>query len=79
MESMQLAMEILDRAQERFEETFEQMTTEEANKMPAPLIKSVTWLMWHTARESADFSFKWDRGALDECWLDRKICIGFTG
>ncbi|MEG0373804.1 MAG: DinB family protein, partial [Enterococcus sp.] len=51
MESMQLAMEILDRAQERFEETFEQMTTEEANKMPAPLIKSVTWLMWHTARE----------------------------
>lgn len=51
MKSTQLAMEILDRAQERFEDTFEQMTTEEANKMPAPLIKSVTWLMWHTARE----------------------------
>lgn len=51
MENMQIAIEMLDRAQERFEDTFEQMTTEEANKMPAPLIKSVTWLMWHTARE----------------------------
>lgn len=51
MENTEFAMEMLDRAQERFEDTFEQMTTEEANKMPAPLIKSVTWLMWHTARE----------------------------
>ncbi len=51
MENTEFAMEMLDRAQERFEDTFEQMTTEEANQMPAPLIKSVTWLMWHTARE----------------------------
>ncbi len=51
MKDLQLTTEMLDRAQERFEETFEQMTIDEANKMPAPLIKSVTWLMWHTARE----------------------------
>ena len=51
MEDIQFAMEMLDRAQERFEDTFGQMTTEEANTMPAPLIKSVVWLMWHTARE----------------------------
>ncbi|MDT2600908.1 DinB family protein [Enterococcus hulanensis] len=51
MENTQFAMEMLDRAQERFEDTFDQMTTEEANQMPAPLIKSVVWLMWHTARE----------------------------
>ncbi|MGG5370295.1 DinB family protein [Enterococcus sp. AZ196] len=51
MENTQFAMEMLDRAQERFEDTFAQMTTEEANEMPAPLIKSVIWLMWHTARE----------------------------
>ena len=38
MENTEFAMEMLDRAQERFEDTFEQMTTEEANQMPAPLI-----------------------------------------
>lgn len=51
MKNTQFAMEMLDRAQERFEDTLDQMTTEEANQMPAPLIKSVIWLMWHTARE----------------------------
>jgi len=51
MDNTQFAREMLDRAQERFEDTFDQMTTEEANTMPAPLIKSVVWLMWHTARE----------------------------
>lgn len=51
MENTEFAMEMLDRAQERFVDSFDQMTTEEANKMPAPLIKSVVWLMWHTGRE----------------------------
>ncbi|MGK0606859.1 DinB family protein [Enterococcus gilvus] len=51
MDNTQFAREMLDRAQERFEDTFDQMTTEEANTMPVPLIKSVVWLMWHTARE----------------------------
>lgn len=51
MDGMQVAMEMLDRAEERLVDTFNQMTTAEANTMPAPLIKSVTWLMWHTARE----------------------------
>ena len=44
-------MDTLKRAQERFEETLGQMEVDEANTMPAPLIKSVTWLIWHTARE----------------------------
>ena len=51
MKNTEFAMEMLERAQERFEDTFDQMTIEEANQMPAPLIKSVVWLMWHTARE----------------------------
>ncbi|HFX3786642.1 MULTISPECIES: DinB family protein [Enterococcus] len=51
MKETQLTIETLQRAQERLEETLAQMTVEEANTMPEPLIKSVTWLMWHTARE----------------------------
>lgn len=51
MKNTEFAQDLLDRAQERFVETFDQMTLAEANKMPAPLIKSVTWLIWHTARE----------------------------
>lgn len=51
MKITQLSIDTLKRAQERLEETLEQMTVEEANTMPAPLIKSVTWLFWHTARE----------------------------
>ncbi|MTD41990.1 DUF664 domain-containing protein [Erwinia sp. CPCC 100877] len=51
MKVTQLSIESLQRAQERFEATLKQMSVEEANMMPAPLIKSVTWLMWHTARE----------------------------
>ncbi|EOL44543.1 DinB family protein [Enterococcus caccae] len=51
MKATQLSIEVLKRAQERFEETLGQMSTDEANTMPAPLIKSVTWLIWHTARE----------------------------
>lgn len=47
----QLSSETLLRAKERFEDTLMQMTVTEANTMPNPLIKSVTWLMWHTARE----------------------------
>jgi len=46
-----IKVDLLDRVQERFEETLGKMTVEEANKMPHPLVKSVTWLFWHTARE----------------------------
>lgn len=46
-----IKVDLLDRVQERLEETLDQMTAEEANKMPHPLLKSVTWLFWHTARE----------------------------
>ncbi|WP_251006084.1 DUF664 domain-containing protein [Carnobacterium sp. ISL-102] len=46
-----IQVELLDRVQERFEETLDKMTVEEANKMPHPLLKSVTWLFWHNARE----------------------------
>lgn len=50
MKITQLSIDTLERAQERFLETLDQMSVEEANTMPMPLIKSVTWLMWHTAR-----------------------------
>lgn len=46
-----IKVDLLDRVQERLEETLDQMTVEEANKMPHPLLKSVTWLFWYTARE----------------------------
>lgn len=46
-----IKVDLLDRVQERLEETLGKMTVEEANKMPHPLLKSVTWLFWHTARE----------------------------
>ena len=46
-----IKVDLLDRVQERLEETLNKMTIEEANTMPHPLIKSVTWLYWHTARE----------------------------
>lgn len=51
MKATRLLSETLLRAQERFEETLDQLDVAEANTMPAPLIKSVTWLIWHTARE----------------------------
>lgn len=51
MNAMELSRDTLLRAQERLEETLGKMTVAEANQMPHPLIKSVTWLMWHTARE----------------------------
>lgn len=50
MNYTQLSIETLDRALERFLETLDQVTIEEANVMPAPLIKSITWLVWHTGR-----------------------------
>lgn len=51
MQSTQMSMETLDRAQERLIDTLDQMDMEQANTMPTPIIKSVTWLIWHTARE----------------------------
>lgn len=51
MKITQLSIDTLLRAQERFVETLDQMTVAEANTMPMSLIKSVTWLIWHTARE----------------------------
>ncbi|GMA48426.1 DinB family protein [Tetragenococcus koreensis] len=51
MQSTQMSMDILDRAQERLVDTLNQMDMQRANTMPTPIIKSVTWLIWHTARE----------------------------
>ncbi|MGT2754176.1 DinB family protein [Streptococcus ovis] len=50
MSKLELLMDTLERGQERFLETLEQMTVAEANTMPNPLIKSVTWLIWHSSR-----------------------------
>lgn len=51
MKATKMTIDTLLRAQERFEDTLEQMNEREVNSMPEPLIKSVSWLMWHTARE----------------------------
>lgn len=51
MKITQMTIDTLLRAQERLEDTLAQMTVAEANTMPAPLIKSVTWLFWHVGRE----------------------------
>lgn len=42
MTATQLSIDTLERARERFLETLEEMTLDEANTMPQPLIKSVT-------------------------------------
>lgn len=42
MKATRLLSETLLRAQERFEETLDQLDVAEANTIPAPLIKSVT-------------------------------------
>ena len=68
MENTEFAMEMLDRAQERFEDTFEQMTTEEANQMPA-----------RARIRSANLGFKWNGSIMDKRWLVREICFRFTG
>ncbi|MHC5216456.1 DinB family protein [Enterococcus sp. LJL128] len=67
MKITQLTVDTLKRAQERFEETLNQMSVVEANTMPAPLIKSVTWLIWHTARE-LDFQIS-DLNQTQPLWL----------
>lgn len=51
MKATKMTIDTLLRAQERFEDTLQQMNEREVNSMPEPLIKSVSWLMWHTARE----------------------------
>ncbi len=50
MSKLEFLMDTLERGQERFLETLEQMTVAETNTMPNPLIKSVTWLIWHSSR-----------------------------
>ncbi|MBL1126668.1 DinB family protein [Streptococcus suis] len=50
MKELEMYSQLLDRLQQRFLSTLDQMTVEEANTMPQPLIKSVTWLIWHSAR-----------------------------
>ena len=68
MKVTELSMDTLKRAQERFEETLDQMTVDEANTMPEPLIKSVTWLIWHTARE-LDYQLS-DLNKTSPLWLE---------
>lgn len=67
MKITQLSIDTLERAQERFEETLDQMNVNEANTMPRPLIKSVTWLIWHTARE-LDYQIS-ELNRTDPLWL----------
>lgn len=50
MTTKDMLIDTLNRSEERFLDTLNQMTDAEANIMPAELIKSVNWLIWHTAR-----------------------------
>lgn len=45
MTTKDMLIDALNRSEERFLETLNQMTLEEANVMPADLIKSVNWLI----------------------------------
>lgn len=55
MEFIDLLVETVERAQERFLSVLADLSVEEANAFPladtVPSLKSVTWLTWHTARE----------------------------
>ena len=55
MEFVELLVENVERAQERFLSVLEGLSLEEVNAFPlvdtVPSIKSITWLTWHTARE----------------------------
>ncbi|KRL83421.1 DinB family protein [Ligilactobacillus apodemi] len=50
MQTTDMLVDALNRAEERFLETIAQMNVEQLNTMPTDLIKSVTWLTWHTAK-----------------------------
>lgn len=50
MHDLKLLSDTLLRAEERFLQTLDEMTLAQANTMPRPIIKSVTWLVWHTSR-----------------------------
>ncbi|AMB97011.1 hypothetical protein, partial [Aerococcus urinaeequi] len=47
MDYSQLFIETLDRAQERFLDSLDQVNMEDADVMSAPLIKSIIGLIWH--------------------------------
>ena len=55
MDYLDMLIDSLNRARERFWRMFKGVTVEQANCFPvadtAPQIKSLTWLAWHTARE----------------------------
>ncbi|AXQ79115.1 DUF664 domain-containing protein [Streptococcus chenjunshii] len=55
MSYLDMLIESVDRAVERFERLFEGVDTDQANAFPAQEVsaqlKSMTWLAWHTARE----------------------------
>ena len=68
MTATHLSIDTLDRARERFLETLEEMTLDEANTMPQPLIKSVTWLIWHTSR-TIDYQIS-NLAGLSPVWFD---------
>ncbi|EGV10689.1 conserved domain protein [Streptococcus constellatus subsp. pharyngis SK1060 = CCUG 46377] len=91
MEFVELLVENVERAQERFLSALEGLSLEEVNAFPlvdtVPSIKSITWLTWHTARELdfqiADlaktnpvwFSKGWKKNLLWICQMIRKIGI----
>ena len=66
MEFVNLLVENVERAEERFLSVLTNLSVEEANAFPVadtvPSIKSVTWLTWHTAKtEPVWFSKGWKK------------------
>lgn len=73
MEFVNLLVENVERAEERFLSVLTNLSVEEANAFPVadtvPSIKSVTWLTWHTARE-LDFQIA-DLAKTEPVWFSK--------
>ena len=73
MEFVELLVENVERAEERFLSVLTNLSVEEANAFPVadtvPSIKSVTWLTWHTARE-LDFQIA-DLAKTNPVWFSK--------
>lgn len=79
MTYLEMLMDSVNRARERFLRMLDGVTLEEANAFPqaesAPQIKSLTWLTWHTARE-LDLQIA-ALAELESVWKDQEFAARF--
>ena len=73
-----LLIDDLNRAYERFERAFEGVTVVQANAFPvaefAPQVKSMTWLLWHTAMV-LDIQIAELAGTLSAWWAKKMAMV----